>query len=148
MDSVASTLDAGTGLPFKSQAHDALRNGLASLKEDAKQKHPVHTIQEETAIPGMGNHTNPQMMRDLYGLAFPAKVDIEKQILSKFGRLPGLPSSRLGLESLTGELDQFGFESYLGLPEFSEQMPVDMHSQMEQRLGMGSSTKPLSRGMF
>lgn len=142
------TLNASDcGLPFQSKAHDALRNGLASLKEDAKQKHPVHIIQDETSIPGM-NHTNPQMMRDLYGLAFPAKVDIEKQILSKFGRLPGLPSSKLGLESLTGELDQFGFESYLGLPEFSEQLPVDMHSQMEQRLGMSSSTKPLARGMF
>jgi proteasome maturation protein len=142
------TLDASaSGLPYKLTAHDALRNGLASLKEDAKQKHPVDIIQDETTVPGM-NNTTPQMMRDLYGLAFPAKFDIEKQILSKFGRLPGLQSSRLGLESLTGELDQFGFESYLGLPEFSEQMPVDMHSQMEQRLGMGSSTKPLARGMF
>lgn len=136
-----------SGLPFQAQAHDAMRHGLASLKEDAMQKHPVDTIQASTAVPGC-HYSNPQMMRDLFGLAFPAKVDIEKQILSKFGRLPGLPSSRLGLESLTGELDQFGFESYLGLPEFSEQLPVDMHSQMEQRLGMGSSTKPLARGMF
>lgn len=144
---VSMDVSAGSGLPFQSQAHDAMRNGLASLKEDALQKHPVHTIQDSTAVPGT-QYTNPQMMRDLYGIAFPARVDIEKQILGKFGRLPGLASSRLGLESLTGELDQFGFESYLGLPEFSEQMPVDMHSQMEQRLGMASSTKPLARGMF
>lgn len=138
---------SGSGLPYQATAHDALRNGLASLKEDAMQKHPVQAIQETTAVPGM-QYSNPQMLRDLYGLAFPAKVDIEKQILGKFGRLPGLPSSRLGLESLTGELDQFGFESYLGQPEFAEQMPVDMHSQMEQRLGMAASTKPLARSMF
>lgn len=143
-----STLDASVGgLPFQNKPHDAMRHGLASLKEDAMQKHPVNVIQDTTAVSGM-QYSNPQMMRDLYGVAFPAKVDIEKQILSKFGRLPGLHSSRLGLESLTGELDQFGFESYLGLPEFSEQLPVDMHSQMEQRLGMASSTKPLARGMF
>lgn len=138
---------AADGLPFQHTAHDAFRNGLASLKEDALQQHPVNVIQTATAVPGT-QYTNPQMLRDLYGLAFPAKVDIERQILGKFGRLPGLPSSRLGLESLTGELDQFGFESYLGLPELSEQMPVDMHSQMEQRLGMAPSTKPLARGMF
>lgn len=136
-----------SGLPYKATAHDALRNGLASLKEDAMQKHPVNIIQETTSVPGT-QYSNPQMMRDLYGLAFPAKFDIEKQILNKFGRLPGLQSSKLGLESLTGELDQFAFESYLGLPEFSEQMPVDMHSQMEKRLGMESSTKPLARGLF
>lgn len=31
----------------------------------------------------------------------------------RFQRPPGLPSSMLGLESLTGELDEFGFEDYL-----------------------------------
>ncbi len=74
-------------------------------------------------------------MRSLYGVALPARFQIETQILSKFTRLPGLPSSKLGLESLTGELDEFGFNSYLNLPENSDSVPVDMHSQMEQRLG-------------
>lgn len=140
--------DHDSCLPYKAVAHDALRHGLASLKEDALQKHPVEVTQETTQLPGVQS-ANPHMLRDLYGLAFPAKLDIERQILGKFGRLPGqLASSRLGLESLTGELDRFGFESYLNLPEFSEQMPADLHSQMEQRLGMSSSTKPVARGMF
>lgn len=140
-------MDQVDALPFQAQAHDTLRNGLCSLKEDAVQKHPVEVIQETTAIPGVQG-TNPQMLRDLYGLAFPAKMDIERQILGKFGRLPGLPSSKLGLESLTGELDQFGFESYLGMEDSSEHQPVDLHSQMEQKLGMASSTKPVARGLF
>jgi proteasome maturation protein len=90
--------------------------------------------------------TKMQMLTNLYGSAVPARMSIESQILGRVGqRLPGLPSSRLGLESLTGELDEFGFESFLGLPEFSEEPPVDLHSQMEQRLGLGS--KPLARGM-
>jgi proteasome maturation protein len=71
---------------------------------------------------------------------------IERQILGKFMRLPGLPSSKLGLESLTGELDTFAFESYLGLPEHGVDQPVELHSQMEARLGM--ATKPLTRPMF
>lgn len=110
------------------------------------QKHPVQVIQETTAMPGVSS-SNPQVLRDLYGLAVPARKDIEQQMLSKFGRLPGLPSSRLGLESLTGELDTFGFESYLNLPEHSLEQPVDLHSQMEQRLGM-MGTKPITRPLF
>jgi proteasome maturation protein len=62
-------------------------------------------------------------------------------------RLPGLPSSKLSLEALTGGLEDFGFESYLNLPAESEQQPADLHSQMEQRLGMGASTKPMARGL-
>eukprot|EP00879_Flechtneria_rotunda_P003502 GHRR01003732.1.p2 GENE.GHRR01003732.1~~GHRR01003732.1.p2 ORF type:complete len:139 (+),score=24.84 GHRR01003732.1:1158-1574(+) len=138
-------MDDISALPFQAQSHDALRHGLSSLKEDALQKHPVQVVQETTAIPGV-DCANPQMLRDLYGIAFPAKVAIERQILSKFGRLPGMASSRLGLESLTGELDQFAFESYLGLSEYSVNQPPDMHSQMEQKLKMG--TTPVTRGMF
>lgn len=140
-------MDPAEALPFQAQAHDTLRNGLCSLKEDAVQKHPVEVIQETTTIPGVQG-ANPQMLRDLYGLAFPAKLDITRQILSKFGRLPGLPSSKLGLESLTGELDQFSFESYLGMPEHAEQQPAELHSQMENKLGMANHTKPVARGMF
>lgn len=75
------------------------------------------------------------------------QYEIETQYLSKFGRLPGgPPSSRLGLQSLTGELDDFSFESYLGLPQDSEVPGPDTHSLMESRLGLG--TKPVARGMI
>lgn len=60
-------------------------------------------------------------------------------------RLPGLPSSKLGLEALTGTLDDFSFESYLNLPADSEVTPPDVHSQMEAKLGL--ATKPCSRGI-
>lgn len=63
----------------------------------------------------------------------------------RVGRLPGLPSSQLGLQSLTGELDSFGFESYLGSAEEREVPGPDVHSQMEARLRLG--TKPCSRGL-
>lgn len=67
--------------------------------------------------------------------------------LCRMERLPGLPSSKLGLESMTGALEDFGFESYLNLPADSEVAPPDLHSQMEQRLGMAASTKPMARGL-
>lgn len=77
------------------------------------------------------------MLANTYGIAMPAKMDIESQILSKQRRLPGLPSSRLGLEILTGDVDRFGFESYLDLPGDRPDAPrMDTHAAMEARLGL------------
>lgn len=61
--------------------------------------------------------------------------------------MPGLPSSRLGLQSLTGELDEFGFQDFLSLPAESEALQTDLHSVMETQLGMASVTKPSKRGI-
>jgi proteasome maturation protein len=138
------------GLPFQSSAHDTLRNGLCNLREDALQKHPVEVIQESSrATAGAGPANKSEMLRQLYGVAAPAKLQIEQQILGRFARLPGnIPSSKLGLEALSGTLEEFGYESYLGLPADSEVAPPDLHSQMEQRLGMAPATKPMSRGLL
>ncbi|KAK8583958.1 hypothetical protein V6N12_068211 [Hibiscus sabdariffa] len=49
---------------------------------------------------------------------------------------PLLPYSMLGLEALTGTLDDFGFEDFLNDPRESETVrPVDLHHSMEVRLG-------------
>lgn len=134
------------GLPFQTQPHDAMRMGLFCLKDEALATHPAESIQQE--LKAQASTKQLEMMRQLYGTAVPAKYQIETQILSRFQRLPfaGMSSSKLGLESLTGELDTFSFESYLGLPQDSDTQPPDMHSQMEQRLGLG--TKPVARGFF
>jgi hypothetical protein len=60
-------------LPFKQQPHDAMRLGLASLREDATPAHPVETIQRMDAC-GESKQRQYQMMRQLYGIAAPAKV--------------------------------------------------------------------------
>ena len=133
--------NAGTSLPFHAAPHDSLRLGLPSLREDAISTHPVQGIQEQPA-----SRNKALMLKDLYGAAFPAKLQIEQQILGRFERLPGLPSSKLGLEALTGALDEFGFESYLGQPQDSEVPAPDMHSQMEARLGLADGTQPVARG--
>lgn len=134
------------GMPVQRVPHDAMRLGLASLREDASVKHPVEAIQSEYA--GRTVAAQQQMLRDLYGSAAPARSAIEAQILGRVGRLPGLPSSRLGLEALTGELDEFRFESYLGLPEAREDVPIDIHSAMERQLRLGPGTKPNGRGFL
>ncbi|THG04794.1 hypothetical protein TEA_001726 [Camellia sinensis var. sinensis] len=57
---------------------------------------------------------------------------------SRFQRPPGpIPSSMLGLEALTGGLEDFGFEDYLNDPRESETFrPLDMHHGMEVNLGL------------
>ncbi|KAL4427990.1 hypothetical protein ABPG75_002079 [Micractinium tetrahymenae] len=134
-----------TSLPFQVQPHDALRQGLVTLKDGAAAAHPVETIQK-MAGPA-AEAARYDMLRNLYGTALPARMQIERQILDRVERLPGLPSSKLGLEALTGGLEDFGFECYLGLPADSEAAPPDLHSQMEQRLGLAPGTKPMARGL-
>eukprot|EP00887_Chlorella_sp_A99_P001908 scaffold18.g1908.t1 len=141
----------GTSLPFLSAPHDAIRKGLVTLKDGAAAAHPVEVIQ--TTGRQAVERERLEMLKKVYGAALPARMAIERQMLSRVERLPGLPSSCVALESLTGktacpqpcELDDFTPESYLSLPTESEVPQPDLHSCMEQRLGL--QTKPCSRGI-
>ncbi|KAG6602566.1 Cyclin-B1-2, partial [Cucurbita argyrosperma subsp. sororia] len=107
--------------------NDALRFGLQGVKSDLVGSHPVESLYETT------RRTEEEMKRKIlvntYGSAFPLKMDLDRQILSRFQRPPGpIPSSMLGLEALTGSLSN---------PRESESLrPLDMHHGMEVRLGL------------
>eukprot|EP00959_Pyramimonas_sp_CCMP1952_P006024 126229-Pyramimonas_sp.AAC.1 len=125
----------GDELPFLSTPVDVLRNGVGSLKQDALTVHPVEAILKQ------GPHNEREMRRkmndNIYGSALSIREDLDRQILGRIQRLPGLPSARIGLDSLTGDLDKFGFESYLGLPQNSEAAPCnDLHAVMDARIGL------------
>ena len=83
----------------------------------------------------------------VYGSALPARMAIEEQIVGRVRRLPGIPSSRLGLDALTGRLDDVGFEDVLGFPGEREDTRVDLHQAMEARLGMGPAAPGRSRAL-
>ncbi|KAF7811236.1 cyclin-B1-2-like [Senna tora] len=116
--------------------NDALRFGLHGVKSDIVGSHPLESAQESV------RKTHEELKRkciiNTYGTAFPLKMDLDRQILSRFQRPPGvIPSSMLGLEAYTGSLDNIGFEDYLNDPRDSETLrPVDMHHGMEVRLGL------------
>ncbi|PON37912.1 Proteasome maturation factor UMP [Parasponia andersonii] len=116
--------------------NDALRFGLNGVKSDIVESHPLESAFQST------RRTQEEMKRkvlaDTYGSAFPLKMDLDRQILSRFQRPPGaIPSSMLGLEAVTGTLDDFDFEDYLNDPRESETFrPLDMHHGMEVRLGL------------
>ncbi|KAA8530544.1 hypothetical protein F0562_005253 [Nyssa sinensis] len=87
---------------------------------------------------GRRRRRREESLRTCTDRPFPMKMDMDRQILSRFQRPPGaVPSSMLGLEALTGDLESFGFEDYLNDPRDSETFrALDMHHGMEVRLGL------------
>ncbi|DBB14063.1 hypothetical protein WJX82_008902 [Trebouxia sp. C0006] len=136
-------MDEMTSLPMLSVPHDSFRHGLGTLKDDIGNTHVVEAIQRNH--PRQQEQIRLEMMRNVYGSALPARMALEKQILGRVQRLPGIESSRLGLDSLSGKLDEFEFDSYLNTPNDREDIPTDMHSLMEAQLKL--QTKPASRGI-
>ncbi|KAJ8431643.1 hypothetical protein Cgig2_018741 [Carnegiea gigantea] len=115
---------------------DAIRFGIHGVKSIILEVHPLESAYQSA------KKTQEEMKRKIlantYGSAFPLKMDLDRQILSRFQRPPGpIPSSMLGLEALTGTLDDIGFEDYLNDPRDSETFrPANMHHGMEVRLGL------------
>ncbi|KAE9606504.1 hypothetical protein Lal_00013979 [Lupinus albus] len=116
--------------------NDAFRFGLQGVKSDIVASHPLQSAYQ--SVSRTNELMKRQCMVNLYGTAFPLKMELDRQILSRFQRPPGaIPSSMLGLEAVTGDLDNFGFEDYLNDPRESETLrPSDMHHGMEVRLGL------------
>ncbi|ESQ28789.1 hypothetical protein EUTSA_v10019303mg [Eutrema salsugineum] len=114
--------------------NDALRFGLHGVKSDIVGSHPLESSYESKSQEA----TKKTIIAHTYGAALPLKMDMDRQILSRFQRPPGpIPSSMLGLEVYTGAVDSFGFEDYLNDPRDSETFkPVDFHHGMEVRLGI------------
>ncbi|KAG5244343.1 PROTEASOME MATURATION PROTEIN UMP1 [Salix viminalis] len=118
------------------EVHDSLRFGLDAKRGDIIGSHPLESV--FLSVEKNQEDMKRITLANAYGAAFPVQMGIERQMLSRFQRPPGpIPSSMLGLEALTGSLEDFGFEDYLNDPRESETFrPVDMHSGMEVRLGM------------
>ncbi|XP_047314810.1 cyclin-B1-2-like [Impatiens glandulifera] len=116
--------------------NDILRFGLQSVRSDIIGSHPVQSAHQ--SVNKVQEEMKRKVLVNTYGSAFPMRMELDTQILSKFQRPPGpIPSSMLGLESLKGSLDDFGIEDYLNDPRETETFrPVDMHHGMEVSLGL------------
>ncbi|WOH10694.1 hypothetical protein DCAR_0730164 [Daucus carota subsp. sativus] len=115
--------------------NDQLRFGLQGVKSDIVGSHPLESSYHSAKI--REEEMKRKILANTYGAAFPLKMELDRQVLSRFQRPPGaIPSSMLGLESLTGALENFGVEDYLNDPRDSETRPVDMHHGQEVRLGL------------
>ncbi|CAN0431697.1 unnamed protein product [Discosporangium mesarthrocarpum] len=73
----------------------------------------------------------------IYGSAFVMRMKTEVAVLSQAQRLPGLPSSMLGLETSLGRDEMVEFEDYLNRPEERPEAPrFRVHEAMEIKMGL------------
>ncbi|GJP43584.1 hypothetical protein CLOM_g3029 [Closterium sp. NIES-68] len=121
-------------LPHLEAPRDVMRFGLGQLRDEVTAAHPVEEIQRQRLKEHEG--LVDMNLGRVYGSAFPAQLHMERQILSKVKRLPGLPSSHLGLQSMMGTLDELAVEDVVGYGDKVEIPLVDLHEMMEYRLGL------------
>ncbi|CAH9104822.1 unnamed protein product [Cuscuta epithymum] len=131
-------MDASKTIPHEigGVKSDALRFGLHGVKSDLVGSHPLESAYEESKA--SQEKMKRTVLANTYGFALPTRMDLERRILSRFQRPVGaIPSSMLGLEAMTGTLEDFGFEDYLNDPKESESVrPSNLHHGMEVRLGL------------
>ena len=140
--------DEFTREPFSSRPSDPMRDGLAytasssSSSSSARQHHhPVEQIQNGSN-PYVLSEQKKNHLANVYGIALPAQMDIERQILQHVERLPNnqtLKSKRVGLEILSGNVDRMDFSDYLGQSDLAPEARTSKttHEIMEHRLGLG-----------
>ncbi|KAH6761802.1 Proteasome maturation factor UMP1 [Perilla frutescens var. hirtella] len=129
-------MDSAKTIPMEGRADDLLRFGIHGVKSDIIEPHPLQSARRSAKL--TQEEMKKKILSNTYGAAFPMKMELDRQILSKFQRPPGaIPSSFVGLEAFTGAMEDFGFEDYLNDPRESESVrPVDLHHAMEVRLGL------------
>mmetsp|Transcript_132533 Transcript_132533/g.247867 ORF Transcript_132533/g.247867 Transcript_132533/m.247867 type:complete len:143 (+) Transcript_132533:100-528(+) len=103
---------------------------------------PRHPVEKLLLTSYRRNEHQEMMTKALtYGQHAPIRAKMEREILSSFQRLPGLPSSLVGLETVMDMDDEIEFEDIFNL---EQNAPVSrttgpnfgVHEVMEARLGM------------
>jgi proteasome maturation protein len=111
-------------LPILTEPYDVLRQGLPSA---------VPAL----AAPSSMAAAKPQLsVREMYGLGAALKVEQDVKLAENFHRFPGIPSSFLGLQTVTGEISDIEVHDWLGEPLERKNLQCDFHVTMEKALKM------------
>mmetsp|Transcript_48117 Transcript_48117/g.112508 ORF Transcript_48117/g.112508 Transcript_48117/m.112508 type:complete len:146 (-) Transcript_48117:111-548(-) len=102
-------------------------------------RHPV----EKLLLDGPRREEQQEMITKslVYGQHAPLRAKMERELLSSVQRLPGLPSSLVGLETLLDKDDEIDFEDVFNLEENAPNSRMmgpnfGLHDVMERRLNM------------
>lgn len=113
----------------------------STLKYESATIHPVQAALATSAAADVKARRTLQAAT--FGATFPMRRMMTESVLSQFHRLPGLPSSGIALERLSGRDTDIGFEDYLNLPSDSPEAPGggwdtmgETHDAMERALGI------------
>lgn len=115
---------------------DAGPNGN-NLAAAATRSHVVDELQRTGAQQQRG-FLDLDGVRRLYGSGLAMRLATERQLASQSGgRLPGMPSSKLALETVTGNNVMIDFADVLGRPEDAPIALVkDSHGAMQRKMGL------------
>jgi len=109
-------------------------DGLARHTNDVKlNSHPIEF--SEKMFHENLERNDLLMLRNHQGLHAPLRLKLERQVASKMQRLPGLASSHLMSDILTGRLDTIEFDDILNDPMDAE-VAGQPHILMERRSGI------------
>ena len=99
--------------------------------------HPVDELQRRGGA-GQRGFLDLDGVRRLYGSGLAMRLATERQLASQSGgRLPGMPESKLALETVTGNDVMIDFSDVLGRPEDAPIAFVkDSHSAMQRKMGL------------
>ena len=111
----------------------------STLKYSSASLHPVQRIVEQSIQTERAARL--KMKSAAFGSAMPMREMMLQHQLSQCQRLPGLPSSYAGLESLTGRDETIDFEDFINLPQESPDLPqVQQRDQLERVLNIPNAS--------
>jgi len=113
---------------------DTVKNmSLSSIETEPSPQysHPVEMIQKNSfkSSEALRKFTTA----NIFGSHMMLRMQMDQALLSRFQRLPGLPSEYCGLDTIMNLDEDLGFEDYLNEPQNSVAF-VDVHRTMERRL--------------
>jgi hypothetical protein len=90
---------------------DHLKMGFRSLQSELVALHPVAVIQK--ADPELNWSNKLKLARSIHGSGFAMRLATEHALLQQNHRLPGLSSSSIRFETISGNDTKIGFEDFL-----------------------------------
>ncbi|CAH1777672.1 unnamed protein product, partial [Owenia fusiformis] len=112
---------------------DVMTYGLTTVRSDLTTSHPLEYSEKHWR-----EHKDRQdaiMLRNTQGLHAPMRLHMEKSVAQKMQRLPGMSSSHVMLDSLTGRDEMIDFEDIFNTQEFQERVGQP-HAMVERNLGL------------
>ena len=100
-----------TSLPFYSGPADHLRYGFRSLQAEHNESHPVERMQNSSHDSEWA--VKLDSIRRMYGSALAMRMATERKLCSRPHRLPGLKSSTIHFDVVSGEDQSITFSDFL-----------------------------------
>jgi proteasome maturation protein len=111
-----------------------MRHESVSYAMEYSAQHPVQSLQTSATREWSSKLDS---VRRTYGSHMAMRLATEREFFSRNRRLPGLESSKIALQTLTGADETIEFSDYLDDPQMRPVIPkLEVHGLMEIKLGL------------